>query len=489
MPTPATWSRPVVLGKTDSIKESASEVPVRATSEVLVAGGGLGGVAAAIASARAGARTILVERNGFLGGTATAGMCCSIFNCFFTSKHKLVTRGIPLEIANALAEATGYGEKWRNHKGHIIYDLEAAKLVLSRLAEEAGVEMLLGAVISGAIKRDSDGSVAAAIIETKSGREAICAATFVDATGDADLAARAGAHTAAVTSGAHSLCFRMGNVDVDAFVDLFRKNPDQYPDQMDVEWTVREALAQYEECGTFLFPHGGGVQMTAFQQAKAARDLPPRIGVHDTTDACQMHALRTTGTVHVVTGFDRFDGLEAGRISRSIRDGRKMAFIVADVYKRYIPGFQQAYVAGTAANLGVRASRYGQGDFTFTADMMRAGRRQPDAVGKAVGWDHPIRHHGAGAWGVQVLRTDSFDLPYRCLVPLGVEGLLLGAGRSVCSDNPSLLRVMVHTMVVGQAAGAAAAVSARSGVPPRRLDVKAVQATLDRQDVDTGSVE
>lgn len=475
----------MACSKADTITESSIEIPVRARPDVLVSGGGLGGVAAAIASARAGAKTILVERNGFLGGTATAGMCCSIFNCFYTSKHVLATRGIPLEIADTLAEATGYGARWRNHKGHIIYDLEAAKLMLNELVEKAGVKIILGAVISGAV-RGGDDSLAAAIIETKSGREAIRAATFVDATGDADLAARGGANTASVTSGAHSLCFRMGNVDVDAFVDLFRKHPEQYPGQMDVEWTIRDAITQYDECGTFLFPHGGGMQMQAFRRAKTAGDLPEQVGVHDTTDACQMHALRNTGTVHVVTGFDRFDGLDAGRISRSIQDGRKMAFTVAEVFRRYIPGFEQAYVAGTAANLGVRTSRYGQGDFTFTADMMEAGHRQPDAVGRAVGWDHLIRHHGKGAWGVQTLRADSFDLPYRCLIPGGVEGLLLGAGRSVCSENPTLLRVMVHTMIVGQAAGAAAAVSAQTRASPRRLDVKAVQTALAQQGVDVG---
>ena len=171
--------------------------------------------------------------------------------------------------------------------------------------------------------------------------------------------------------------------------------------------------------------------MDAFKRARDDGVLPEQIGVHDTTDACQMHAIRSTGIVHVVTGFVRFDGLDTRLISRSVVDGTEMAHIVADVYRRYIPGFQNAYVAGTAANLGVRTSRYIQGDFVFTADMMAAGVRQPDVVGRAVGWDHPVRHHGAGAWGVQALRSDSFDLPYRCLVPKGVEGLVMGAGRSV----------------------------------------------------------
>jgi hypothetical protein len=100
---------------------------------------------------------------------------------------------------------------------------------------------------------------------------------------------------------------------------------------MDVEWTVSEALAQYDDCGTLLFPHGGGIQMTAFKKAIADGVLPGQVGMHDTTDACQMHALRSTGIVHVVTGFVRFDGLDTRLISRSVADGREMAHVVGDV--------------------------------------------------------------------------------------------------------------------------------------------------------------
>jgi hypothetical protein len=252
---------------------------------------------------------------------------------------------------------------------------------------------------------------------------------------------------------------------------------------MDVNWSVDEALAQYDDCGTLLFPHGGGVQLEAFQQARADGALPDRVGIQDTVDACQMHANRRTGIVHVVTGFTRFDGLDVVKASLSIHDGRRMAFTMAEVYRRYVPGFSRAFVVGTAANLGVRTSRYMDGAFTFTAAMMAAGTRQPDAVGRAVGWDHPTLHRGPGAWGCQVLREDSFDLPYRCLLPRDIDGLLMGAGRSLSTANPSLLRVMVHTMVVGQAAGAAAAVAAKAGATPRTVDVTTVQDELRRQGV------
>jgi hypothetical protein len=465
------------------IEEPARETPVRGEYDVVVCGGGLGGTAAATAAARAGAKTLVVERNSFLGGVATAGMCCSIFNCYYTGgePRRLGTTGIAVEVADALAEAAGYGRRWHEHKGHVIYDIERGKLVLQELAEGAGAELLLQAWTADAVVEG--GAVRGVIVESKSGREAVRAKVVVDATGDADVAARAGVPVHVQEKGVHSLCFRLGNVDVDAFVGYFRGNPDQFPEYMDVDWSLAEALAQYDDCGTFLFPHGGGMQMAAFQRAKADGDLPETVGIQDTTDACQMHALRQTGVVHVITGFTHFDGLDAERISRSVIDGRRMAFVLADVYRKYIPGFSTAFVAGTAANLGVRTSRCLAGDFVFTAEMMRAGVRQPDAVGRFVGYDHVVKHRGAGAWGSAVCHADSSDLPYRCLLPRGMDGLVMGAGRSISTDNPSLLRVMVHTMVVGQGAGTAAAVAARAGAAPGQVDIAAVQDELERQGV------
>lgn len=463
--------------------ESAREIRVRGAYDVIVCGGGLGGTAAAIAAARAGAKTLLIERNSFLGGVATAGMCCSIFNCYYTGgePRRPGISGIAVEVADALAEATGYGLKWHAHKGHIIYDIEQAKLVLQDLVENAGAELLLQAWTADAIVEHD--AVCGVIVETKSGREAIRAKVVVDATGDADIAACAGVPVHVQEKGIHSLCFRLGQVDVDAFVNYFRQNPGQFPEYMDVDWPLSEALAQYDDCGTFLFPHGGGMQMEAFKRAKANGDLPAMIGIQDTTDACQMHLLRQTGVAHVITGFTHFNGLDAEQISRSVMDGRRMAFIVAGVYRKYIPGFSNAFVAGTAANLGVRTSRYLDGDFVLTPAMTEAGVRQPDAVGRIVNYSYVVKHPGPNAWSALVCNADSADLPFRCLLPKRIDGLLMGAGRSISTSNPFLLRVMAQTMVIGQAAGTAASVSVKMGTTPRRVGIADVQAELKRQHV------
>jgi len=225
------------------------------------------------------------------------------------------------------------------------------------------------------------------------------------------------------------------------------------------------------------------MQMDAFRRAKASGELPTRVGVHDTTDACQMHALGAFGVVHVITGFSHFDGLDSERISRSIADGRRMASVVAKVYRAHIPGFERAFLVGTAANLGVRTSRYLDGEFVFERSMLASGTRQPDSVGRLVGFDHIVKHHGHGAWSSQVCHEVPSDLPFRCLLPRGIDGLIVGAGRSVSAADPSLLRVMAHTMVVGQAAGTAAAVAGKDGVTPREVEIPTVQDELRRQGV------
>ncbi|MBI4978465.1 MAG: FAD-dependent oxidoreductase [Spirochaetes bacterium] len=456
------------------IHEPARETNVRDSYDVIVAGGGLGGVAAAIASARSGARTIVIERNSYLGGVATAGMCCSIFNCFYTSEGKLGTFGIPVEIADRFAAAEGFGAKWHKHKGHIIYDIEQAKLTLETMVRDAGADILYDAVIAGTVMEGN--TVSGVIVETKSGREAIRAKVVVDASGDADVAHHANAKLKVTEKGIHSLCFRLGNVDVDQFVDFFRKHPDQYPERMDVDWNMAEALAHYDDCGTFLFPHGGGMQMEAFAQAKRAGDLPATVGIQDTTDACQMHLIRRNNIAHVVTGFTHFNGIDADMITKSYIDGRKMAFTVADVYRKYIPGFDTSFIAGVADNLGVRVSRSLDSDFTFTGDMVNAGTRHADAVAVMVGYKDIKKHTGKNAWGVQVMERDTFDLPYRALLPQNVDGLIMGAGRSISARNPMVLRAMVPTMVVGQAAGIAAAVSVKNGTSPRSTDAAKIRA-------------
>ena len=466
------------------IVEKEREIHVRAEVDVLVVGGGLAGVSAAVAAARAGAKTMLVERNSFPGGVAIAGMCCSVFNCFYTFGRELVVKGNPLEFVDELSKAYGPGLNWKRYKGHIIYDVEKGKLVLIELLEKAGVECLFETLTTGTVMEGD--TLKGILIESKSGREAIMAKVVIDATGDSDVAEYSSVPLKRLEPGSgkfSSYVFRLGNVDVDRFVQYFKENPSQYPENMDIEWTLDEAVKQYDETGTFLFPHGGGIQMDIIKNGIANGEFRTEIGMQHTLNAMQMHAIRSLGVVHIITGHVEVNNLDIAKIGRAIADGKRMAFYITDFFKNKMPGFERAYVVGTADDLGIRASRWIDGDFVFTKEMKSTPSRFDDAIGCGVVEKHYIKHKGKGAWGVQAFTDDYYEIPYRCMLPRKVEGLIMGSGRSVSSEDPYLLRVMVTTMVIGQGAGVAAAVSVKDDVTPRTVDIKKVQEELRRQGV------
>jgi len=456
-------------------------IPTVASADVVVAGGGLGGVSAALAAARAGCSVILAEANGFLGGVATAGMCCSVFNCLFSKDRKLMMGGNPVEIIDALAEGAGPGLSWRRHKGHVIYDVEKAKLVLAELLEKAGVSIRLNSPVADVIMQD--GRVSHLVTCGKQGLEAIACTTLVDATGDCDAAVLAGAPYEPCKGSRASYVFRLGNVDVDRFVQYLCENPSQYPGRMDIDWSLEEAVAQYKENGTFLFPHGGGMQMEKIQAAKANGDLPDTLGRYHTLDAMQMHLIRESGVCHVITGYVGNEDLDAAALTQSIHEGKRVAFVFNEMMRKYMPGFEHAFVSQTADDLGIRGSRHIVGESTFTRAMKESAHRCADAIGAGVVEKHIKLESAGNAWSAQVFENDVWEIPLGCLVPKGTHNLIIGAGRGADTQPPLLLRVMAVTMAVGQGAGAAAAVAAQTGCRIKDVPYPALRAELERQGV------
>lgn len=458
------------------------KIPVVDSADVVVTGGGLAGVAAALAAARAGASVILIESNGFLGGVATAGMCCSVFNCLFSRDRKLLVGGIPLEIVDALAtEAGGPGMSWRSHKGHVIYDVEKAKLLLADLLEREGVKIRLNAPVSDVIHEE--GHVDAVVISDKTGLSAIGCRVLVDATGDCDAATLAGVECRPTGSHRASYVFRLGNVDVDRFIDYFRAHPEEYPAQMDLEWTLDEALKQYDENGTFLFPHGGGMQLSLIAEALQNGDLVSNLGIYDTLDAMQMHMIKETGVCHVITGYVSNKELDSESLSRSINEGKRAAYLVAECFKKYLPGFENAFISATADDLGIRGSRCIYGESTFTKNMKESVYRCEDAIGVGVVQRDEKIHKAGNAWNAAVFSNDVFEIPLSCMIPKDMENIIIGSGRGVDSNPALILRVMVVTMTIGQGAGVAAAIAAKNSSGIKDVDYTALRAELERQGV------
>ena len=454
-----------------------TDVPLTSTAQVIVVGGGLGGVAAAIASARTGAKTLLIERNGFLGGVATAGLCCSLFNCCFSDDGRQMIHGPVMDIIAELAEKAGPGPSWKSHRGHMIFDMEKAKFVLLDFAKREGVQVRLFTTVTAVEK---DGSrINGIYVAGRNGLEYLAADLFVDATGDSDLAVLAGCSYRMVV-GKASYLFRMGNVDLDRFVGYFRQNPKQYTSRMDVDWDFSDALRQYDENGTFLFPHGGGLFMDIINEAIRKGEFTESMGTEVCMNAFQMHGIRSYGTVHIITGFTAVPSLDAETLTDRVYEGKQMAFYVADFVKRHFPGFENSFVSATADDLGIRVSRVVHTRKKLVSDQPDAGAEDPDEI---LGRCLIITHVQAAencSWSSQRLGNECFDVLLSNLLPKnGAENLIMGAGRSVNSR----VRVMVDTMVVGQGAGIAAGVAAGEGGTFADLDLSKVQNELRKQGV------
>ncbi len=410
------------------------------TCDVLVIGGGSAGASAAVASALQGASVTLVERYGFLGGTGA--MVLDTFYGFFTpgSEERKVVGGVPDRVIEGL-DRRGMVLKRPNTYGAgagLTYDPETLKLVWDELAQEAGVDVLHHATFVDVLR---DGArVTGAVLATKGGLRAVRAGAVVDASGDADVAARAGApfEDAGADGTAQSLTTTFRMIDVD----------------------VEEALA---------FPKR---ELWARMHEAAERgdyDLPRREGsAHITPFPNAMHTNMTR-----VAGVDATD---PEQLSRAEREGRKQAFEYARFLRECVPGYARAHLSGLSVQIGVRESRRIRGEYWLTRDDVLGAASFPDAVARC---GAPIEEHHAGGdtrWEY-LPDGETVDIPYRCLLPREVEGLVV-AGRclSASHDAHASVRSMGQCMAMGQAAGVAAAL-ARGG-DLRGVDVTELRARL-----------
>lgn len=415
----------------DAIVEPPRRLRVAREVDVLVVGGGTSGCSAAIAAARRGARVLLIDRYGFLGGTATAAMVgcfCGVYTCAPDSTHRLLVGGIPREIMTRLETASA-GYKYR-HRFQV--DHEAFKILLETMLAEAGVEILFHALaVEALVER---GSIRGAIVEHKGGREAVLAARVIDASGDGDVAALAGAPyelgDAEGNLQAPTMVFDMGNVDVERAM--------AFP-----EPEIRRLLIETTARGEFDFPRVSGSFSPIPQPGKVHVNMSRVAGV-DGTDPWSL----TAGTL-------------AGR--RQVAD-------FARFLKTYVPGFEAARIDAVAAQLGVRETRRILGGHVLGREDVLEGRKFPDAICRS-SW--PIEDHAQGKGTIRLhLKGDDFyQVPYRCLVPQEIDGLLM-SGRCVSAthDGQASVRVMGPGMAMGEAAGTAAVLSLRRGERPRDLD-------------------
>lgn len=441
------------------------DVPVAAAADVLVVGGGPAGLAAAVASARSGAQTILVERYGFLGGNLTAGLVGPCMTSYSLDGTQQLIKGVFEELVLRMERIGGALHPSKipagsAYAGFIVYghdkvtpfDPEAVKLCAAEMCLEAGVEVLLHSFAFDALVED--GSVLGVLVANKAGIQAVQAKVTVDCSADGDVAARAGVpfEIGRAEDGLTqpmTLFFRVANVDDQKVEEYVRAHPDDYR-------PFASIVAEARERGAFPVQRLG---------VGLYRTLQPGVWRINTT------------RLHKLNGTDVHD-LTVGEI-----EGRRQVMALMKFFREWLPGFENCVLLDTATQIGVRETRRIVGAYTLTHEDLATGREFDDVIALC---GYPVDIHsptgaGGGANG-EYPTANVYQIPYRSLVPTKVEQLLV-AGRCVSATHEALaaIRVMPPAFAMGQAAGTAAAIAATRGIRPRAVPIHDLHVALLRQ--------
>jgi len=446
------------------VPEAAREVEVILDTDVLVVGSGPGGLAAALAAARAGARTALLERNGCFGGNITQVGVEGF--AWYRHENTVDCEGLGIEFEQR-AKAMGAAMPEPQSLSHAL-DAEMFKWVADELVSEAHITPLLHRLCVAPILEGD--LIRGVITESKAGREAILAGRVVDATGDADIVARAGApvyQTPREQMMAASVMFSMSGVDKRRFIEAVKADPQTYADwRGNGEWDITTTGKEDALFSPFL--------RKPFKQAVAAGLIPANL----TTIAGTWGAVSEQGdlTYLNLVHLPGIDGTDPADLTRGEMQGRRQALHAMAALRRFMPGCEQAKLRNFGMTIGIRDTRKIDALYNLTEGDVREQGRFEDAIG--------IFPEFIDGYGVLVLPTTGryFHVPYRSLVPRNVRHLIV-AGRCIGGDRIShaAVRNMMCCAVSGQGAGAAAAVSFRRGEDFASLDVGAVRQELMRQ--------
>lgn len=447
-----------------TITEPAREIPVLAETDVLVVGGGPGGLAAALGAARAGAQTMLVERFGCFGGVITQVGVETI--AWYRQPGTVDIEGIGIEFEQR-ARVMG-GTRREAHWHSETLDAEVFKVVADTLIRESGVTPLLHCMAVSAIM---DGNTIRGIItESKSGRQAILAQRVIDATGDADICHLAGAPyrlTPVPEMMGVTVVFSCSGIDKPRFMAYVQDHPGTIGDWGHL-WAMRTSG---KEDGVF-----SPYLQEPFDRARADGVIPPELTsiggtwstISDSGEATNLNVVYMLG----------YDSTNVRRLTAGEMDGRQQAMYAIEALRRYVPGWERARLRNFGMALGTRDSRKITGRYNMTEHDVLNQARFEDSIG--------IFPEFVDGYGLVVLPTTGryFQVPYGILLPQGVENLLV-AGRCVAGDKIShaALRNMMCCTVTGQGAGVAAAVSVQTGASVSTVDIRAVQQELIRQGV------
>lgn len=422
--------------------EKQRDIPVVAEVQVLVAGGGPAGYGAALAAARNGAKTMLVEQLNVVGGMATAGLM----------SHWSGSTVSPVcnELMDRMRASKSLPVDWKEDRKWCISH-EVLKRAMYDMLEEAGVKIQLYTMVADAIVEN--GVVKGVITESKSGREAILADVVIDATGDGDVAFRAGAEYVTGREGdgvcqPATLMFRIGGVDCSRAVF-----PPSFESYIDLP------KGEIQHLGKSHLPAPAGHVL--------------------------LYHTRLPGEVCVnMTNAISVDATDVRDLTRAEIECRRQMDDIVAFLREYVPGYESCYIVTSAQNVGIRESRHFKGLYTLTADDIVSATVFDDwiAVHNYFNFDiHNTKGNGLDANGVQAhfRAKGDYTIPYRSCVPVKIDGLLF-SGRNIDGSHKahSNFRVMTICLNIGYGVGTAAAVACKTGVKVRDVDVLLVQGAL-----------
>lgn len=454
------------------------------TYDVVVVGGGSAGVSAAIAAARNGAKVLLIEKNGYLGGTSTASMVNPIMS-YQDKDGNHVIGGLLTEIIDNLVKIGGspgsiytYGNPpWQVKPALTPFEPEYMKYVLAEMAHIAGVEFLFHSIVTDALVEGDE--IKGVVVSNKSGQEFIMTKAVVDCSGDGDVAVHAGC---SFEKGRKSdglmmpvtLYFKMANVDIYRIISDIKNNPEDY------RWyAFSDELSSVDRGMQKIHVFCSGY-INAVAEGKATGEL--NLG----RETFNIFTTVREGEITVnATRVNFIDATDTWQVTKAEIEARKQIMSAEKFLRKKIPGFENSYLISTANMLGVRETRRIIGKYVLTQDDVIEGRKFNDVIARG-GYNIDIHnpHDSKSTW---MKIKDAYDIPYRCLISDDIKNIFV-AGRCISATHEAAAstRVIPTAIALGQAAGTAAALSVKEGCAAGELNIKVLQDTLKEQGVNLG---